>query len=574
MSTDRLTVARILDQIAEHLEFKGENPFRVRAFRTAAKSVLGLPGAVEEALADGSLAAVRGIGPATLRIVSEFLETGRSRYLDELRNEIPPGLLDMLTIPGLGVTRVRAVHQKLGIDTVSGLEAAAQSGALAALSGFGPKTAEKVLKGIRFIQGKRAFRLSHQAAQEAEVIRSSLAAVSGVRRAVTAGEVRRRSEVVGELTFVLESGDDSAARVVDAIHRLPGIGDGTVRENWEVTFRTPSGLSLRVLVAPAPRFGGALVRGTGSDAHLGLLAAHGASRGVRLTGIELRRGNELIATPGEGDVYRELGLAEIPPELREGLDEVERASAGTLPKLVERSDLRGLLHCHSTWSDGTTGIEGLATACREAGYEYLGLTDHSQAAAYAGGLRPDDLPRQWEEIDRINAGNSGIRVLKGIESDILAEGQLDYDDAMLARFEFVIGAVHSRLGLGVEEMTARILRALDHPSLTLLGHPTGRLLLAREPYGLDLDRVFERAAERGVALEINGDPHRLDLDWRLVRRARQLGVAIAIGADAHSIEGFENAEHGLAMARKAGLTAADVLNARGAGGFLEFAGAS
>lgn len=573
MSTDRIAIARILGEIADHLEFKGENPFRVRAFKNAARAVIHLPGGVEDALADGSLAAVRGIGPATLRIVTEFLETGRSRYLDELRSEIPPGLLDMMSIPGLGVTRVRTIHAKLGVDSVSGLEAAARSGALAALAGFGPKSAEKVLKGIRFIQGKRAFRLSHQAAQEAAVIGSSLARLPGVRRAVAAGEVRRCAEVVGELTFVLESGDGSAAAVFQGVRRFPGIEGGTAAADWEMAFQTPSGLSLRILVAPATRFGAALVRGTGSEAHLRLLAEEGAGRGVRLDGITLLRGNDPVDTLEEADVYRELGLAEIPPELREGLDEVERARAGTLPILVERGDLRGLLHCHSTWSDGTAGIAELAEACRKAGYEYLGLTDHSQAAAYAGGLRAEDLPRQWEEIDRVNATASGVRVLKGIESDILSEGRLDYDDATLGRFEFVMGSVHSRLGLGAEEMTARLLRALDHPSLTLLGHPTGRLLLAREAYALDLDRIFARAAERGVGLEINGDPHRLDLDWRLVRQAREAGVPIAIGADAHSIEGFGYADHALTMARKAGLTAAEVLNTRSAAEFLAFAGA-
>ncbi|HLB54137.1 MAG TPA: PHP domain-containing protein [Gemmatimonadales bacterium] len=570
MSTDRLAVAHVLEQIAGHLELKGENPFRVRAFRTAAKAIMGLSVGVEDAAADGSLAEVRGIGPATLSIVKEFLETGHSRVLEELRREIPPGLLDMLAIPGLGITRIRTVHETLKIDSIPALEAAARDGRLATLPGLGPKTAEKVLKGIGFVQGKRAFQLPSLVARQAEVLRATLAAIPGVRRVVTAGDLRRRSELVGELVFVVDAGDAAPAGILGALRSFPGI-TGVAGSERQAGFRIADGMKARVLVSASAGFGAALVQGTGSEAHLELLAAPAGNRGLTLEGGELRRGSELIPAPEEDDLYRALDLPVIPPELREGLDEVALAGWGNLPCLVERSDLAGLLHCHSTYSDGTAGIEELAAACRDAGYEYLGLTDHSQAAAYAGGLRAEDLLRQWEEIDRLNAARSGTRVLKGIEADILGNGQLDYDDATLAGFEFVIGSVHSRLGMDEPEMTARLLQALDHPALTILGHPTGRLLLSREPSRLDLDRLFARAAERGVALEINGDPHRLDLDWRLVRRAREHGVMISIGSDAHGIDGIAHMENALAMARKAGLTAGEVLNTRTADEFLDFA---
>jgi DNA polymerase (family 10) len=280
-----------------------------------------------------------------------------------------------------------------------------------------------------------------------------------------------------------------------------------------------------------------------------------------------------VSVPEETALYGALGLSDIPPELREGFDEVARAAAGTLPRLVDRADLLGFLHCHTTYSDGTLGIEEVALACREAGYAYVGITDHSKTAAYAGGLSVEKLDRQWEEITAVQARVSGIRILKGIESDILVEGALDYPDATLARFDFVIGSIHGRFSLGEAEMTARVLGALESPYLTILGHPTGRLLLSRNPYPLDLEQVFAKAAATGVALEINGDPRRLDLDWRLVRRAKELGVMLAIGADAHGLSGIPNPEFGTAVARKAGLERQHVLNTRTVAEFLAFAAA-
>jgi DNA polymerase (family 10) len=275
--------------------------------------------------------------------------------------------------------------------------------------------------------------------------------------------------------------------------------------------------------------------------------------------------------PDEASVYRAAGLPWIPPELREGLGELEAAAAGTLPALVARSDLQGLLHCHTTYSDGSTTIAQWADACREAGYSWIGITDHSGSAAYAGGLKAPDVPRQHAEIETVNAGLKGLRVLKGVEADILADGTLDYGPDVLDRFDFVIGSIHSRFGMSGDEMTARVLRAMDDPHMTILGHPTGRLLLSRDSYPLDMERVLARAALRGVAVEMNADPHRLDLDWRMARRARELGVTIAIGADAHSVAGMANVAVGIDVARKGWLEARTVLNTRDAEGFLAFA---
>lgn len=570
MSMDRTGVAGVLEQIASCLELQGQNPFRVRAFRGAAKAVLGLSVDPAQALADGSLGAIKGIGPATVGIVKELVEGGRCEMLEQLREETPPGLVEMLRISGLGITRIRAIHEKLGIETLAELEDAARDGRLAALPGFGTKTAATVLKGLAFVRRVQAFRLSHHAAEEAELLRSALQRLPGVSRALVAGEVRRRTEVVRDLIIVLVA-ELPADEVFRSLAQVPGLEEIAGEDERRVTLRTPGGMAARVVVTPAVNLGAVLVQATGSDAHLERLSAHAATVGFGLNAAALWKGSAFVATPDEAALYGALGLAEIPPEVREGSDEIERARNGALPRLVEDGDLAGMLHCHSKYSDGSLTVEQLALACREAGYSYVGLTDHSQAAAYAGGLSVDDLHRQWAEIDVFNASTSGIRVLKGIESDILMDGRLDYDDDTLAGFDFVIGSIHSRFAMVEAEMTERILRVMDSPYLTILGHPTGRLLLSRDPYPIDLERVFAKAAANRIAIEINADPHRLDLDWRHVRRARELGVMISIGADAHSRAGLANMHYGVGMARKGWLTRAEVLNTRTADEFLAFA---
>jgi DNA polymerase (family 10) len=361
------------------------------------------------------------------------------------------------------------------------------------------------------------------------------------------------------------------AEVFERLSRLPGVHEFAGQDERRVTLRFAGGASAQIVVTTPVNLGAVLVQATGGDAHLEALQRHASARGYNLSGAALWRGSEFVPTPTEAHLYRELGLFEIPPELREGNGEIEAAGTGRLPALLQRCDVLGLIHCHTIYSDGSNTVEELARACRDAGYAYVGLTDHSPAAAYAGGLRAEDLTRQADEVDGVNASVQGIRVLKGVEADILADGRLDYDDQVLGRLDFVIASIHSRFNLSEPEMTARMLAALDNPYVTIIGHPTGRLLLSREPYGVDLDAVFEKAALVGVAMEINADPHRLDLDWRVLRRARERGVTISIGADAHSTSGIGNVEYGIGMARKGWLGASDVLNARPVEGFLEFA---
>jgi DNA polymerase (family 10) len=567
---DKKAVAQVLEQIAAFLELKNENPFRIRAFRTAARAITGFPGDLRQSLEDGSLASAKGVGPATLSIVAELVNTGKASMLEELREQIPPGLVEMLEISGLGVAKIRQIHEVLGIDSLPELEAAAHDGRLAKLPRFGQRTSENILKGIAFLRQTSAYRLSHHAADEAEGLRAALERLPGVTSAIIAGDVRRRAEVVRYLIFVLVA-ESSPAELFGRLRQLPGVHEFAGQDERRLTLRFPGGASAQIVATTPVNAGAVLVQATGSERHLRELTARAGEKGYALNGAALWRGSRFVATPDEETFYQALGLNFIPPELREGTGEVEAAAKGTLPSLVEQTQLKGFLHCHTSYSDGSNTVEQLAVACKNAGYEYLGVTDHSQAAAYAGGLQPDDLARQAEEIDQVNARLGGFRVLKGIEADILQDGRIDYDERVLERLDFVIASVHSRFNMGEKDMTARILAAMDNPYLTIIGHPTGRLLLSRDPYPVDLEAVIGKAAETGVALEINADPHRLDLDWRVVRQAHERGVAISIGADAHSVAGLSYVEFGVGMARKGWLGPGDILNARSVGDFVAYA---
>ncbi|HYU89443.1 MAG TPA: PHP domain-containing protein [Gemmatimonadales bacterium] len=528
---DKQAVRQTLDQLAAFLVVKGEKASRVRAMQHAARS--------------------------------ELLATGRSSVLDELREQLPPGLAEMLRIPGLGAAKVRQIHELLGIESLAELEAAAGDGRLAALPRFGAKTAENVRRGIAHLRQASTLRLFHHAQDEVDAVRRALAGLegAGVLRVEIAGAVRRRCEVIGALDLVaVHEGQAARETLVRRLGEAPGVTEIGGREG-SVTLRFASGTVVEVLLTTPERFGLDWIRATGSPAHVAALETRARQMGISLS----------AALSDEPSLYRALGLTWVPPELREGTGELEAAANDRLPHLIEQGDLRGFLHCHSNYSDGTVTIADWAAACSAAGYEWVGITDHSKSAAYAGGLGTEDVARQHLEIDAVNARVSGIRVLKGVEADILADGTLDYGPDVLDRFDFVIGSIHSRFGMSEAEMTRRVLTAMDDPHLAIIGHPTGRLLLQREPYAIDLEQVLAKAAARGIAVEVNADPHRLDLDWRMVRRARELGVTLSIGADAHSTSGMSNVAVGLGIARKGWLEPDQVLNARDADAFLAFA---
>ena len=559
---DPRSVAHALAQIADFLELKGENRFKSAAYRNAAGAIVAVQSDdLAPALASGELAELKGIGPATLSTIRELVENGESRYLEQLRSEIPEGLLEMLRVPGLGTAKIQKIHEGLGISSVEGLEQAANDGRLAKLPRFGAGTAAKILKGIAYLRATSAYMLYQRALAEAEQMLATVRAHPGVDTAMLAGSLRRRNEVVRDIDVVAAC-RDAPERVVADFARAPGVREAELTGDGAVALHFVDGSVLDLHCVTPDRLSIALWRATGSAVHERELLDHAASRGLTIVRDELRdAAGARIPVSDEHALYGVLGLAFVEPEMREGRGEIAAAAANALPALIESRDVRGVLHCHSDYSDGKNTIAEMAAAARALGWTYIGISDHSQSAFYAGGLKPDAVIAQHAEIDRLNSSDIGILLLKGVEADILADGQIDYDPELLDRFDYVIASVHSRFSMNREMMTARVLRALDDPHVTILGHPTGRLLLSREAYAIDMEAVIEKAADRGVALEINADPHRLDLDWRHCQVAKSLGCLFEIGPDAHSTRGLANMEFGVGIARKGWLEASDVINA-------------
>ena len=570
---DPRTAAHTLTQIAALLELRGENRFKSRAYTQAARRVLALDvDDIDALVRSGELDGEPGFGPATLGVLLELVESGDSAYLEQLREDTPQGLVEMLRIPGLGTAKIHQIHSGLGVETIEGLEAAARDGRLATLPRFGDKTAEKVLRGIAFLRKTDAFVLYPRAVAEGVRLLAAVARHPDVERAAVAGALRRCREVVRDVDVVAAC-SASPAQVAASFTRLPGVQEAVGAGRPSVTVRFVDGTVLDLHCVRPTCFAVALWRATGSAEHVRDVAARAERLGYALRGDELLDAHGApIPVRDEETLYRLLGLAFVPPELREGRGEVEAAARHALPTLVEAHDVRGVLHCHSEYSDGQATIREMAEAAIARGWSYLGVTDHSQSASYAGGLTREQVLRQHDEIDALNESlGDGFRLLKGIEADILPCGRVDYDAELLDRFDYVIGSVHSRFGMNEAQMTARVLKALDDPHLTVLGHPTGRLLLTREPYAIDMHAVIDRAAEAGVAIELNADPHRLDLDWRLCREAKLKGVRIEIGPDAHSTQGLDNVAVGVGIARKGWLEKGDVLNAGSAEEVVEFA---
>ncbi len=555
------TAAHILNQLAAYLQLRGEDRFRSRAYERAARTVATLDtddlGALDR---EGTLAEVPGVGPGVLSVLRELIATGESQYLERVRADIPPGLLELLRVPGLATPKIHLLHTELGVDSVAALEAAALDGRLAKLKGFGPKTAQRIVNGIGFMRSSGNRSLHHRGVAQARALLAAVRAHPDVERAELAGSVRRHGETIGDTDVVAVCRDPRA--VASSFANAPGVQSVSGADTSSPRLVYVDGAQLDLHCVNEAEFAVALWRATGSDAHVRELSERLSARGYSLDGDTVRdaRGVE-VPVSDEQQLYALAGLSLIPPEMREAHGEIARAEAGEIPPLLEVADIRGAIHCHSTWSDGKATIAEMARAAKDRGWDYIGITDHSQAAFYAGGLSPDRVRAQHEEIDALNAESPDFRILKGVECDILADGALDYDQALLDRFDFVVASVHSRFSMDLTTMTDRVLRALDDPHLTVLGHPTGRLLLSRDAYAIDMHAVIAKAGELGAAVEINADPQRLDLDWRLIPEARANGVTLEIGPDAHSTNGLDNMAFGVGIARKGGVEAAHVLNA-------------
>lgn len=560
---DKHAIAAVLNEIGTLMELQGQNPFRARAFYSAARAVESLDGDVAALARSGELAAVKGVGPATAEVARELVETGISTVHRELREATPDGLFDVLGVPGLGAKRIHTLHRELGIASLDDLERAARDGRIAALSGFGAKTQEKILEGVAFLRSMAGRRRWPEGNGIAEWVCEQLRGHPSIARLGVAGAVRRRLETVDGVELIAAAED--AAAVLRAFEELPGVGSVEREGEGAARVRLSDGVWARLRCVAPGSFAAALAHATGSDEHWGALVAHAAGLGLELTDAALLRDGAPVDLADEAALYAALGLAYVPPELREGRGEVEAARAGALPRLVAYDDLRGCFHCHTTYSDGRASVREMAEAARARGWRYLGIADHSRAAAYAGGLSPDEIRRQHEEIDAWNEERGHeLWLFKGIEADILPDGRLDYEDGdeeVLASFDYVVGSVHSSFGLSEAEQTKRVVRAVSNPYLTFLGHPTGRLLLSRRGFAIDLDAVIDAAAAHGAAIEINANPWRLDLDWRYWRAAREKGVRTAINPDAHDTDGLDHVRYGVAVARKGWLGAEDVVNA-------------
>lgn len=557
---NRAIVVGILREVAALLEIRGENPFRVRAYENAARTLEGLGEEPEELVESGALGEVRGIGPGLAAAVAEILQTGKLQLHQDLRGEVPPGLLDLYRIGGLGSKKIRRLHGELGVASLSDLERACRAGRVAELAGFGPKTQSKILDHLAHLQEYGQRHLVSEARATAERLLGHLRSGVGVVRAEIAGSLRRQRETIGDLDLVAAVGAAERVAVARWFERAPGVDRVLGAGEDQVTVAMVGGFQADLRMVEAGEFAAALHHFTGSREHCVLVQSRAKQAGLTLNEHGVLRGEHRVAVASEEALYGLFGLDWIPPELREGLDEIELAEQHRLPRLVGVPDLAGTFHVHSTWSDGTATIEQMAAAAAKRGWRYLGIADHSRSAAYARGLSPEQVAQQWTEIDRHGADAGAVRLFRGTECDVLAGGELDFDDELLLGFEFVVASVHSRFTLPRETMTARLVRAVSHPAVTFLGHPTGRLLLAREGYDFDLDAVLDAAFANGVVVEVNASPHRLDLDWRPLRGWLRRGGLTSINPDAHSTGGLADVEYGIGVARKAGAAAEQVLN--------------
>jgi DNA polymerase (family 10) len=574
---DTRSAAHALAQVAVLLELHGDDRVSPRLLQGAAR-VIGALGErdLHDALtSETDREVIAELPPLARDILLDLDASNSSAMLERLQEETPEGLLEMLRVPGLGPARIRQIHDGLDIDTLQELEQSARDGRLAALPKFGQKTAERVLRGIADLRETGAFMLWQHAQVDAERLRAAIGNHPDVLHVEIAGSIRRRSEVVRDVDIVA-SVRGAPSVVAASIAHMPGVKDVLGGGGRVLTIRFHDGVQLDLVCVRPEQFSMALWRTTGSVLHVRQLTELANQRGFVLTGDEVRdRSGAIVPVASEPELYARLGLPYLAPELREGAGELELAARHSIGTLLDNDDIVGALHCHSQYSDGGATIAEMADAARARGWKYLGISDHSQSNTYAGGLSREAIAKQHDEIDALNTGYRANGVdfllLKGIEADILPCGRVDYDAAFLDRFDFVIGSVHSRYGMNERQMTDRVLKALDDPHLTILGHPTGRLLLTREPYAIDMNAVIAKAGEVGVAVELNADPHRLDIDWRACRVAREKGTLVSIGPDAHSPAGLDHIAMGIGIARKGALGASHVLNSMTAAQVLAFA---
>jgi len=554
-------IAAIFEEIADLLEIQDANPFRVRAYRNAARTIGEYGREVAEILAGGGkLPKLPGIGADLAAKIEEIATTGRSRFLEELRAQLPATITQLLSIPGLGPKRVKMLYDSLQVETLDQLAKAAEAGRIRELPGFGEKTERAILEAIRAHASQSRRYSIAVATQYAQSLVAHLRKGPGVRQAVVAGSFRRAKETVGDLDILVTAA--SGPPVMTHLLAYDEIADVLSHGETRSSVVLKSGIQVDVRVVPEESFGAALHYFTGSKPHNIAIRKLGQERGLKINEYGVFRGERRIAGETEESVFAAVGLPWIPPELREDRGEIEAARAGHLPQLVELKALRGDLHVHSKASDGRHTLRELAEEAHRRGWQYLAITDHSPRLAVTHGLDAKRLMQQMEEIERLNETLKGIRLLKGIEVDILEDGSLDLADSLLKELDLVVAAVHSHFNLPREQQTRRILRAMDHPHFTLLAHPSGREIGGRPPMDVDMERIIRHARERGCYLELNAQPERLDLTDIHCQLAKAEGVLVSINSDAHTLLDFDHLRFGVGQARRGWLEAKDVLNTR------------
>lgn len=553
-------VAKVFQDIADLLELKGEIPFKVRAYQRAVRSIEHLPVELEQLVVEGRLREVPGIGEAISKKITELLTTGRLEYYENLRAEFPEGIRDLLDIPGVGPRTARRLSMELGVTSVEDLERAIHEGKVAGLFRMGDKTADNILRHLHFLRTRDQRIPIGVALPMVEEIMAFLRERSKLQNLIPAGSLRRFRETVGDIDLMGTAEDGEA--VIDAFTRLPQVREVLAKGGTKASVIVYNDLQVDFRVVEHGAFGSLLQYFTGSQQHNIILRERGHRQGLKLSeyGITDLESGVLEKFATEEDFYHRLGLQLIPPEIREGQQEIEWAEQGTLPELVNLSDIKGDFHAHTDWSDGNDSLESVALAALQRGYQYLVITDHSKGLGIAHGLNEERMRRQIAEIQGLNERLEGFRLLSGIEVDIRADGSLDLPDELLRELDVVVASVHSAMGQEEEKMTRRILRVMDNPNVDIISHPTCRLLGEREPVAVDMEAVFRAAARTGTVLEVNAMPDRLDLKDIHVFRARELGVKLAIGTDAHSVEHLNYMRFGVGIARRGWCEAGHILN--------------
>ena len=552
-------VAEILRRIADMLEIKGEIVYKALAYRRAADNIEYLGRDIEDVWREGKLLEIPGVGKSLAEKLDELLRTGRMSFYEELREEIPPGVVSLLQVPEVGPKTAKLVWEKLGITSIQELERAAREGKLRTLPGLGVKSEAKILAGIEaFYRRSERIPLATALPVAKEIIKALKEATPHALKVTAAGSLRRMKATIGDIDLLASSYQPE--EVIEAFTHLPQVAEISMKGPTKSTVFLHSGLQVDLRVLPPERYGSLLQYFTGSKEHNVALRGLALDMGLSLSEYGFKRGEEEILCPEEEDVYHTLGLEWIPPELRENRGEIEAAREKRLPRLVELGDIKGDLHVHTNWSDGASTVEEIAEAARRRGYQYLVISDHSHGLGIAKGLTPERLREQRAIIDELNRRWSDFRLLQGAEVEIRADGSLDYPDEVLASLDLVIASIHTGLRQDRERITARVINAMRNPYVDIIGHPSGRILGQREESAVDMDEVLRVAKETGTILEVNGTPDRLDLDDVYIRRAVEMGVRLAIDSDAHNLYGLDSLEFGVAMARRGWAEPKDVVN--------------